>query len=286
MPEISLKEVNIAYDEGGEGPPVLLLHGFPQSRAMWSRVARVLAGRFTVVTADLRGYGTSSKPKPTADSSNYSFRAMGADMLSLMSALGHERFHLVGHDRGARVAWRMVRDATDRVETLTLMDIVPTDYLVETWDYPISKAYFHWSFMAQPAPFPERLIGADPDYFFETCILGWGGAKPEEFNGIEVYRSAWRAPETIAAMCADYRAGVTVDVEQDRADRGRVIGCRSLVLYGEDGVVGRSYDVAGVWGERLSDMTCKGVPGGHFFVDQSPETVAAEVMAHLEPVNG
>ncbi|NNF91000.1 MAG: alpha/beta hydrolase [Boseongicola sp.] len=285
MPDIILDGVNVAYDVAGSGPPVLLLHGFPETRAMWDQVVPVLAGEFTVVTADLRGYGASAKPEPTEDASNYSFRAMGGDLLGLMTALGFERFHLVGHDRGARVAYRVVRDATDRISSLALMDIVPTDYLVETCDFAMAKSYFHWSFMAQPAPFPERLIGGDPDYYFETCLLGWGGAKLEDFQGLEAYRSAWASREAIAAMCADYRAGVTIDVAHDRDDRGKVLDCPALVLYGADGVVGRSYDVAAVWGERLSDMTCKALPGGHFFVDQHPGETAEAVLEHLRAVN-
>lgn len=273
--------IEIAYDVAGAGPTVLLLHGFPQTRAMWDGIVPHLADRFTVVTADLRGYGASSKPAARGDASNYAFRTMGEDMLGLMTFLGAERFHLVGHDRGARVAWRMVRDAEARIDSLALMDIVPTDYLVDTWDYPMSKAYFHWSLMAQPAPFPERLIGADPDYFFETCLLGWGGARLEDFRGIDGYRQAWRDPAAIAAMCADYRAGVSVDVVHDREDADRIVRCPALVLFGQNGVVGRSYDVTEVWATRLSNMTCRGLPGGHFFVDQHPDETAAALMAHL-----
>lgn len=274
--------VAIEYDVVGEGPPVLLLHGFPETRAMWDGVVPVLAKRFSVVTADLRGYGASSKPAPLADSSNYSFREMADDMAALMASLGFGTFHLVGHDRGARVAWRLVRDDEARVLSLALMDIVPTDYLVDTCDFAMAKAYFHWSFMAQPAPFPERLIGADPDYYFETCLLGWGGAKLTDFQALEAYRSAWRAEDAVAAMCADYRAGVTVDVEHDRADAGRAIGCPALVLFGRDGVVGRSYDVGEVWSERLSDMVCRSMPGGHFFVDQYPAETAEALNDFLE----
>lgn len=273
--------VTIAYDVAGDGPPVLLLHGFPETQAMWGPVATVLAERFTVVTADLRGYGASSKPEALADVSNYSFRAMGGDMLALMSALGFERFHLVGHDRGARVAYRMALDAPERVASLCVMDIVPTDFLVETWDYPVSKAYFHWSFMAQPAPFPEHMIGADPDHFYEACLLGWGGARLSDFPALEDYRAAWRDPATIRAMTDDYRAGVTVDVAHDRADRGRVLSMPALVLYGAEGVMARAYDVEAVWRARLSDMTSAAMPGGHFFVDQYPGEVAKVLMTHL-----
>lgn len=278
--------ISISYDVIGAGPPVLLLHGFPQTRAMWRPVAPVLAERFTVVTADLRGYGASSKPAPEADLSNCSFRAMGEDMFALMSALGHDRFHLVGHDRGGRTAYRMARDRSGRITTLTVMDIVPTDFLVDTWDYPVSKAYFHWSYLAQPAPFPEHMIGADPDHFFEACMLGWGGASVADFREIETYRAAWRDPETISGMCNDYRAGVTVDVAHDRADAGQTVECRALVLYGAEGVMAQSYDIARVWAERMSRMTCKALPGGHFFVDQYPAETADALLAFLSSAEG
>ena len=281
MVEIALDGTLISHDVAGEGPPVLLLHGFPETRAMWAPLVPRLARHFTVVTADLRGYGASSKPEALADVSNYSFRAMGQDMLALMSALGHDRFHLVGHDRGARVAYRMARDATERIRTLALMDIVPTDHLVDTWDYPVSKAYFHWSFLAQPAPLPERMIEADPDHFYEACLLGWGGAELDDFRALDAYRAAWRDPATIAAMTNDYRAGVTIDVAHDREDRRRKLDCPALVLYGAAGVMARSYDVESVWAERLTNMTCKPMPGGHFFVDLYPEETEEALLAHL-----
>ena len=281
MAEIDLDGITISYDVVGEGPPVLLLHGFPETRAMWAPVVPLLSGQFTVVTADLRGYGASSKPAATRDHSNYSFRAMGEDMARLMTALGHARFHLVGHDRGARVAYRMALDHPERVDSLSVLDIVPTDHLVDTWDYPISKPYFHWSFLVQPAPFPERMIEADPDHFFEACLMGWGGAKIDDFPAIEVYRAAWRDPAAIAAMTNDYRAGATIDLAHDRADEGRQLDCPALVLYGSDGVMARTYDVGAVWKERLGDMTCKAIAGGHFFIDQNPNETAGALKAHL-----
>jgi haloacetate dehalogenase len=211
---------------------------------------------------------------------------MGEDMFALMAALGHERFHLVGHDRGARVAYRMARDLPERVLSLTVMDILPTDALIAAWDYPVSKAYFHWSYLAQPAPFPEHMIGADPDHFFEACLLGWGGATLADFPAIDTYRAAWRKPEVIAGMCHDYRAGVGIDLEHDAADAGRVLDIPALVLWGADGVMARHFDVEAVWRERLSKMRAEAVPGGHFFVDQHPAKVAALLTAFLADVTG
>lgn len=275
---------SIAHEVSGAGPPVLLLHGFPQTRVLWRPVVRELPG-FRSVTADLRGYGASWKPEPGEGCANYSFRAMGEDMVALMSALGHERFHLVGHDRGARVAYRMALDAPERVASLTVMDILPTDALIAAWDYPVSKAYFHWSYLAQPTPFPEQMIGADPDHFFEACLLGWGGAKLEDFPEIAAYRAAWRDPRAIAGMCHDYRAGVGVDLAHDRQDAGRVLTMPALVLWGADGVMARHFDVEAVWRGRLSDMRAHSVTGGHFFVDQAPGQVADLLATFLSEVS-
>lgn len=264
---------SIAHSVHGAGAPVLFLHGFPQTRALWDPVVDHLSG-ITAVTADLRGYGASWTPEAGADSAAYSFRAMGEDMFALMRALGHDRFHLVGHDRGARVAYRMARDDPDRALSLTLMDILPTDDLVAAWDYPVSKAYFHWSYLAQPAPFPERMIAADPDHFFEACLLGWGGAELADFPAIDTYRAAWRRPESIAGMCHDYRAGVGIDLTHDAADAGRVLDLPALVLWGADGVMARHFDVGAIWAKRLSRMQGDAIPGGHFFVDTTPRQVA------------
>jgi haloacetate dehalogenase len=267
----------------GEGPPVLFLHGFPQTRALWVPVTRQLPA-YECIAADLRGYGASWKPEPGQDCGAYSFRAMGEDMFALMTALGHDRFHLVGHDRGARVAYRMARDVPERVLSLTVMDILPTDALIEAWDYPVSKAYFHWSFLAQPAPFPEHMIQADPDHFFEACLLGWGGATLDDFPMIDVYRAAWRDPTIIAAMCNDYRAGVGVDLDHDATDAGRVLYIPALVLWGAEGVMARHFDLGAIWADRLSDMKGHAVPGGHFFVDTAPDLVAQHLAAHLSRV--
>ncbi|MEL6168766.1 MAG: alpha/beta hydrolase [Pseudomonadota bacterium] len=284
MQSFTQNDQTIAYEVVGDGPPVLLLHGFPQTRALWRQVAPRLASRNTLILPDLRGYGASSKPAARDDLENYSFRAMGADMLSLMTELGHRRFHLVGHDRGGRVAHRMALDAQDRIESLTVMDIVPTLYLLEHWSAEVSRAYFHWSFLAQPAPLPERMIGADPDQFFERCLLGWGGAALVDFAELAAYRTAWRDPETIAGMVNDYRAAVTVDLGHDRTDRDRRVDCPSLVLYGASGAMARHFDVGATWASSLSDYRTEAIPGGHFFVDQSPEATARSLAAFLDSV--
>src|SRR5882672_8287633 len=173
---------DIAYVVGGSGPPVLLLHGFPQCRAMWARVAPRLAEHYTIVCADLRGYGDSAKPKCLPDRSNYAFRALAADQLGLMRRLGFPRFHMVGHDRGGRTGYRMALDHPDAVCTLTVMDIVPTHTMFMETNRKVAGAYWHWYFLSQPEPFPERLIGGDPDFFYETCLVGWGATRISDFD--------------------------------------------------------------------------------------------------------
>lgn len=270
----------IAYSCGGSGPPVLLLHGFPQTRAMWRGIAPLLADRFTVIAADLRGYGDSSKPDGVAAQS---FRNMAADQTALMASLGFDRFHLVGHDRGARTAHRLALDAPDAVASLTLMDIVPTHLLLEDLTTAVAKAYYHWFFMAQPAPFPETMIGHDPDHYYESCLLGWGGAALNDFDpqALVAYRQSWRRPETIATMCNDYRAAIEVDFHDDAADLGRRVPCPSLVLFGADGAMARTYDVPATWADRLSDMRAGALPGGHFFPDLHPRETAAALLDFL-----
>jgi haloacetate dehalogenase len=281
MAEFTRDGITIAYDVAGEGPPVLLLHGYPQTRALWDEVASSLARRFTVVTADLRGYGGSSKPEALPDLSNYSFRAMAADQLALMVSLGFPSFALVGHDRGARVAHRLALDAPGAVEQLVLMDIVPTHYLLSNWSLPIARAYPHWTYLALPAPIPERMIGADPDFFYEATLLGLGSATLADFSALEAYRRAWRDPAMIAGSTNDYRAALDVDFAHDAADRESKVACPTLVLWGRDGVMGRLYDVAEIWTERLSDLSALEMPGGHFFVDQYPDQTAAVLLDFL-----
>lgn len=272
---------DVAYSIGGTGAPVLLLHGFPQTRAMWARIAPALvaAGR-TVVCADLRGYGGSWKPGAVAD---YSFRKMGEEMLALMRGLGFERFDLIGHDRGARCAHRMALDAPGRVSSLAVMDIVPTHLLLSELTQEVATAYYHWFFLAQPEPFPETLIAADPDYYFESCLLGWGAAALSDFDAdqLAAYRAAWRDRDTIRGMCNDYRAVLVHDMAIDAADLEAKVSCPVLVLYGADGVMARAYDVGATWAARCTDARAQAIPGGHFFPDGAPAETAAALTAFL-----
>lgn len=277
----SVNGQEIFHASGGEGPAVLLLHGFPQTHALWARVAPRLAARYRVIAPDLRGYGASGKPEGVG---HYSFREMGRDMAALMTHLGHDRYHLVGHDRGARVAHRMALDEAGPLASLTLMDIVPTHLLLSELRAEVAASYYHWFFLAQPEPFPERLIGADPDFFFETCLLGWGGAALTDFDAdqLAAYRAAWRAPDTIRAMCDDYRAALSIDYPLDAEDLGQRLDLPALVMWGADGAMGRAYDVAGSWADRLSRITARPMPGGHFFIDQYPDQTAAGLLDFLD----
>ncbi len=212
----------------GAGPPLLLLHGYPQTHAMWHAVAPILSQRFTVVATDLAGYGRSFRPRPAPDHAPHSKRAVGGDQLQAMASLGFERFAVAGHDRGGRVAYRMALDHPDRVTAVAALDIVPTAEVWARADARLAMAYWHWGFLAQPAPLPERLIAGDPQAYFDHHLRAIGlGALPDRYpaDAMEEYRDQLDDAATVEAICEDYRAGATVDREHDEADRGRMIGC-------------------------------------------------------------
>ena len=275
--------VEIAYVIGGNGPPVLMLHGYPQTKEMWAKVAPGLAKSFTVVCADLRGYGASSKPRCSADQSTYSFRRMAKDQLHLMQGLGFLSFHLVGHDRGARTAHRMAHDNPDSVASLSLLDIVPTDVMFHRMNSEIAHAYWHWHFLSQPEPFPECMIGADPDLFYETCLVGWGATSIEAFDHdmLDAYRTAWREADMIHASCSDYRAARSVDLVLDVASLGKKISCPTLILYGSEGTIARLFNIPAEWRRRCDQVVAAALPGGHFFVDQLPTETLGELSVFL-----
>ena len=281
---VPVEGIDIACVVGGSGPPVLLLHGFPQTHAMWAHVAPLLATSFTVVCADLRGYGDSAKPRCLPDRSNYSFRAFAEDQLGLMRQLGFERFHLVGHDRGGRTAHRMALDHPDAVLTLTLMDIVPTYTMFFDTNRKVAGAYWHWYFLSQPEPFPERLIGNDPDFFYETCLVGWGAAKISDFDPqlMNEYRRAWRDPAMIHGSCSDYRAAASIDLEHDAADLHRKVACPTLVFFGSSGAMAQLFDIPHEWRKRCAQVTEASLPGGHFFVDHLPNETAQVLLEFLK----
>jgi len=281
---INVGDADISCVVGGAGPPLLLLHGYPQTKAMWARVAPVLSQHYTVVCADLRGYGDSSKPRCLPDRSNYSFRAMANDQLNLMRALGFDRFHVIGHDRGGRTGHRLALDHPDAVLSLTVMDIVPTYAMLMETNRKVAGAYWHWYFLSQPEPFPERLIGNDPDFFYETCLVGWGATQITEFDSemLADYRRAWRDPAMIHGSCSDYRAAATIDLEHDEADIHRRVTCPTLVFYGSKGQMARLFDLPNEWRKRFVNPAEASLPGGHFFVDQFPDPVALTLREFLQ----
>ena len=273
-------EINVRT--GGAGPPLLLLHGYPQTMAMWHKIAPGLAEDFTVVLADLRGYGDSSKPPGGEHHMNYSKRAMAQDQVEVMAALGHERFFVVGHDRGARVTHRMALDHAERVLKAAVLDIAPTLTMYERTDMAFATAYYHWFFLIQPFDLPERLIGADPDFYLEHKNGAWSQvANCFTAEALAEYKRCFNNPETIHATCEDYRAAASIDLDHDRADHARKIACPLLVLWGAGGVVGRSYDVLSVWGERAVNVQGRALACGHYLAEEAPEETLAELRAFL-----
>lgn len=283
---IKTENCEIACVVGGNGPPLLLLHGFPQSKAMWAHVAPRLAETYTVVCADLRGYGASSKPACLADRSNYSFRSMANDQIQLMQALNFEQFHIIGHDRGGRTGHRMSLDHPERVLSLTVMDIVPTYSMFMSTNRKIAGSYWHWYFLSQPEPFPEYLIQNDPDFFYETCLVGWGATRLKDFDQelLDAYRLAWRQPEMIHGSCSDYRAAYTIDLEHDSLDINKKIDCPTLAFYGSQGEMARLFNIPAEWQKRCDNLDYESLPGGHFFVDQYPEDTAQILSKFITPL--
>jgi haloacetate dehalogenase len=275
---------------GGSGPPVLLLHGYPQSSLMWRGVAPLLAATHTVVAADLPGYGASFRPAAASDHAPHGKRAMAADLVAAMAALGHERFSVAGHDRGGRVAYRMALDHPDRVDHVTVIDVVPTGEVWARADAGFARAYWHWAFLALPAPLPERLIGGDPQAFFDLHVrAGLGlGAAAGRYPGevLAAYREILDDPGTVAAMCEDYRAGATIDVEHDDADRAAQhrIACPLQVLWSAHGALPRFYgDVLAVWRPWAPDVRGTAIDASHFLAEDEPEGTAAELLGFLAP---
>jgi haloacetate dehalogenase len=271
--DIDTGEATIHVRVAGSGPGLLLLHGYPQTGAMWHLVAPALAERHTVVVADLRGYGASSKPRTTDDHEPYSKRAMARDGVAVMRELGFERFAVAGHDRGARVAYRMALDHPDRMERVALLDVIPTSEMYARTTMRSALGMWHWFFLPQPFDLPERLLAGDPEGFYYT-----GRESLFAPEALAEYQAALRDPAVIHAICEDYRAGATYDRELDEADKGaRRIACPLLVLWGAHGPVG-GLDPLAVWGEWAGDVRGAPMPCGHHIPEEAPrETLATLV---------
>ena len=273
----SVGETDIAFRMAGDGPPLLLLHGFPQTNVMWHKIAPSLAENFTVIAADLRGYGDSSAPGSTPDHATYAKRAMANDMIGLMNSLGHDRFMVAGHDRGGRVAHRMARDHAERVSRIAVLDIAPTAAMYGQTDMRFATAYYHWFYLIQPAPLPERMIGADPEFYLRSKCGQWGRTSGAITDAAFAdYLRCFRQPDRIHAMCEDYRAAATIDLAHDKEDETAKLNMPLLALWGEAGFVGNNYDVLTEWKQVATDVSGHGVPGGHYLAEEAPdETLAA-----------
>lgn len=279
---LQVNGVTINLQHGGNGPPLLLLHGFPQTHVIWHKVADALAKRFTLVMPDLRGYGDSSRPPGAPDHSNYSKRVMAQDMVDIMAALGHASFFLCGHDRGGRVSHRLALDHQEAVRKLMILDISPTRTMYEATNKELATAYYHWFFLIQPAPVPETLIGNSASFVLRTTLANWGsnGAQFIDDAAYAEYERCFCRPDAIHAFCEDYRAAASIDLDHDRDHETNKIRCPVHVLWGDHGVVGRLFQPVKDWQEKSElVVTGKALPAGHFIPEQVPELLLEEMLA-------
>lgn len=278
--EMELDGATVHAKVGGAGAPVLLLHGYPQTHAMWSAAAETLAKSYRVVAADLRGYGDS-----IAMDGDFTFRAMARDQVALMERLGHPAFHVVAHDRGARTTHRMVLDHGERVRSVVLIDILPTLDVWRLMDDWLAQRYYHWLFLAQPGDMPRRLISGDPVMFLHAALAGLsGGLEVFDKDALAEYERAARDPEVVAAWCGDYSAAATTDLDHDRADLGRVSEIPCLVLWGSRGAVAHHVDPLEVWRKWFPNARGHAIEGGHFLIEEKTVETLQAVTAHLENV--
>lgn len=275
LSRVDVGEATLRVRHGGSGPPLLLLHGYPETHMMWGKIAGDLAKDFTVIAPDLRGYGESTGPAATKDHETYSKRAMARDAVALMRHFGHERFMLAAHDRGGRVGYRLALDHPGVVQKLSILDIIPTADVWKRANKAFALGYWHWSFLAQPAPFPENAIATDPEGF-TFRIAGNSGSSIFAPEAYADYLEALKDPATIHAMCEDYRAGASYDIKADEADRGRRIEAPLQVLWGSKGALGHWYDVLEVWRGWAVNVQGQAIDSGHFIPEERPaETLAA-----------
>ena len=274
-------EINVAH--GGKGPPLLLIHGYPQTNLMWHKIAPALSEKYYIVCPDLRGYGKSSKPVGVPDHSNYSKREMANDMTGVMKHLGFNSFLAAGHDRGGRVLHRMCLDHPDKVTRACVMDIAPTHHMFITADKEFATGYYHWFFLIQPDGLPEKLISEDPAYYLTEILKRWSGKnKAFEPEIVKEYIERFSDPQCIHGSCEDYRAASSIDLAHDEEDMDKKISCPLLVLWGNEGFVHRKYDVLSTWQQRASDVFGKALDSGHFIPEENPEQVLEELLGFFK----
>ena len=283
---VTREGVSLHTRVGGEGPPLLLLHGHPQSMVMWHRVAPALAKRFTVVLMDVRGYGDSARPAPDAAHVNHSKREMALDAVAVMAHHGFDRFGVLAHDRGARVAHRLAADHPASVQRLMLLDIAPTLAMYEKTSEAFARAYWHWFFLIQPPPLPESLIESDPARYVRS-VMGsrHAGLEPFHPSALAEYERCAALTGTAGSVCEDYRASATIDLEHDRADVAAVTMLQQplRVLWGEHGTVARCFDVLALWRERALDVSGQSLPCGHYIAEEAPDRLIAEALSFFQP---
>jgi haloacetate dehalogenase len=278
--------INTVY--GGKGSPLLLLHGIPETHVLWRKVAPLLAQDYFLVMPDLRGYGDSSKPPGGADHFGYSKRAMAQDQVEVMKHLGFQKFAVVGHDRGGRAAHRMALDYPGLLTKLVILDIVPTYTLYQNITKEFATIFYHWFLLVQPPPFPETLVANSAEYFLKSTLLWLGGhaiTDPiPDWLGAEAFREYLRCfsnPESIHAICEDYRAAASIDLAHDKADLDRKIECPLLVLWSEKGPFHRMYNVLQTWQDRAKEAKGRPLPTGHFLPEQLPQELTQEIKTFL-----
>lgn len=291
-PELTRRNVTaddgteIAVRVAGSGPPLLLLHGFPQNHRCWMPILPSLASRFTCILPDLRGYGDSAAPADDANHGVYSKRRMARDIVAVLDALGHDRAHVAGHDRGARVAYRFALDQPGRIDRLAILEVIPTGAWWDRWSAETAMAAYHWTFLAQPAPVPERMIGADPAAWIDWTLASWTKRKtlaPFAPDALASYRAQAADPARLTAMCADYRAGYFTDRGIDDADRaaGRRIAAPLHFIWSRHGFPARTGDPAGIWRDWAGSVTDSSIDAGHFAMEEAPEAVARALLKHF-----
>ena len=280
--------INAVYGGNDKGPPLLLLHGIPETHVLWRKVAPGLARDYFLVMPDLRGYGDSGKPPGGDDHAAYSKRAMAQDQVEVMKHLGFQKFAVVGHDRGGRAAHRMALDYPDLLTKLVILDIVPTYLLYQNITQEFATIFYHWFLLVQPPPFPETMVANSAEYFLKCTLLWLGGNKITdplpEWIGTSVFQEyfrTFRSPETIHAICEDYRAAASIDLAHDKADLDKKIQCPLLVLWSEKGPFHRMYNVLQTWRDRAVQAQGKAMPTGHFIPEQMPEELTQELKAFL-----